>query len=209
VRIDFKEAAMGNDNGQTPAELADADFKLIGEVIVHAAALENMLAVLASVMMWKDGVEGGREPAEIRDRVQSEVLGGMLGTLLAVCRLHERVLHEVRQPEYLRDLWDDCAELADRRNALAHSYWERLADGRIVAKRALPKRKREPGVDFITVGGTLEELAKLREQIADAIGDIKDILDAAWPDEWLPVARFALGPRSATASRRPRAPREP
>lgn len=199
---------MGGDNGQTAAELEDADFKLIGEVVVHAAALENVLAVLAAVLKWKGDVQGDREPAAIRDSVQSEVLGAMLGALLALCRSHERVLYEFRQPEYLRDLWDTCAELGERRDAIAHSYWE-LADGRIVAKRALPKRKREPGVDFIVVGGTLEELAELREQFADTVGDIKEILDSAWPDEWLPVASLALRPRSDATSRRPRAPREP
>lgn len=187
-----------------PADLTDDDFKRIGEIVVHAAALENMLIVLASVLVWADKSSAGTELDGIRADIQDSLLGQTAGPVLKVCRKHGSALHGVADKQYLMDLWDDCEELFERRHAVAHSYWEKLGDGTVVAQRALPKSKqKKDGVDFITAVGSLDDLAELRDQIADAISDIKALLDRAWPSEWMRVAAFSLRPRSRGRVERP------
>jgi hypothetical protein len=178
---------------------------MIGEVIVHAAGLENMLVVAASVAIWHARAGEEAEAESIRREVQDKLLGESVSTALKICRRHWQVFARGGITEtYLADLWDDCFGLSERRNAVAHSYWEKMPDGRIEAKRALPRNKRADGVEFMTVGGTLDEMADLRDQIADAIRDVKRVLDAAWPDSWPVVAAFTLRPASMGAASRPR-----
>jgi hypothetical protein len=180
----------------SPPELSSDDFAHIGEVIVHAAALENMLIILAAVVVWADRASVGTELEDVREEIQDGLLGETAGVVIRKCREHEAVLYGISDARYLTDLWDDCIDLFERRHAIAHSYWDKLPDGAIVAKRALPRRKRRPGLDFVEVGGSLDDLAELRDQMADAISDIKQLLDAAWPQEWPRVAAFTLRPPS-------------
>lgn len=187
-----------------PANLSDDDFRRIGEVVVHAAGLENMLIILASVLVWADRSSGGTELDDIRAEIQDNVLGQTSGPVLKTCRNHESVLYDVRTKQYLEDLWDDCEELFERRHAVAHSFWQKREDGSIEAQRPLPKWKRKDGFDFVTVGGTLDELAELRHQMDDAIADIKQLLDQAWPQEWPKAAAFTLRPPSRGRAERPR-----
>ncbi|MEV4261095.1 hypothetical protein [Kribbella sp. NPDC049584] len=185
-----------------PADLTRDDFAAIGEVIVHAAALENMLVVLASVLLWHKGGEDGQAPTVVRDEIRDRLLGESGGAALGVCRRLQDVLVSVASADFLHGLWDDCAGLIERRNAVAHSFWMRAPDGRIEATRALPKRKRANLAEYQTVGGTLDEMGGLRDQFADAISDIKQLLDQRWPGNWPEVAAFSLREPSPGSAKR-------
>ena len=178
------------------AELTEHDFARIGEVMVHASTLENLLIILAAVMLWQARSEGGIDAASIRDEVQDGLRGETAAVSLRTCRLYSHVLEPVVTAEFLQNLWDDCAQLFERRNAIAHSFWERTADGRVVARRALPRHKVEDGVEFVSVGGTLDEMGALRDQFSAAMSDVRRLLDEMWPGTWQGTAALALRPSS-------------
>jgi hypothetical protein len=169
---------------RTPAELSEQDFAAIGRVIVHAAALENMLVMLASALLWHVRSDEGKALDEIRAEIRDGIVGEFVGKVIDACRSHDAPLTTVATPEYLGDLWRDCSDLFMRRNAVAHSFWEKTPEGTIEARRALPRRLRSEGFDLLTVGGTLDGMDALTEQLADAIRDTIFLLNERWPNEW-------------------------
>lgn len=187
-----------------PFDFTEDDFASIGEVIVHAATLENLLVVLASISLWLARSEAGFEQDAIRNAIRSELLGSQVTILLKTCQDQSPLLERFATAEYLQGLWADCAELLEHRNAVAHSDWQARPDGRVETVRALPKHKREGGTDFIKVGVTLDQMQELNDQLADAIRDMKDLVVQAWPHDWPETADVRLRPPREGAATRPR-----
>lgn len=167
-----------------PAELAEAEYALVGKVVANAAGLEQLTVLWAATMI---AVRRHDEDVErLHDDLWESVFGSGSGEAIKQCRREVAAWpHDYRHAENRAEfigLIDSVELLFARRHAIVHGVWEREADGSIVAFRATPFRKRNPdAVRIEKVGGTAEQLQELvvqfeltSERVLQSYLDIRD-----------------------------------
>ena len=194
-----------------PADLGPAEFALIGELIVNAAALEHMTVALAAALTRRCATNDVGTDEEVVDSIWRDVIGRGSAQSVRVCRasldaLSAEVLDADRR-RYLEDLLDDVAGLFEQRHAIAHGLWEQDENGALITFRATPWRKQSTSARearVVRVGGTPAQLRQLIEQSADATRDVIDAYRELWPWQWgSPPEEVRLRQREPGSARRP------